>query len=283
MKNSMQLKAKIKNLSEEKKIAHEIILRNYMLERLLERISLSKYKDNFILKGGMLIAAMLGIDARSTLDMDATIKGQNLSEKQIKEVFEDIIKVKIDDNVCMKLIKVEDIREEAEYPGLRVSIETLLDKTKQTLQIDITTGDIITPQEINYSFKLMFEDRKIIIKAYNIETVLSEKLETIIVRGTTNTRMRDFYDIHTLLSDGSCSFEEKDFINAIHRTAQKRGTLQILKLEGDTALANVCKDSDMKNLWKRYTKKYIYAKNIEWATINKSLMSLWNLCKDSLR
>lgn len=282
MKNSMQLKAKIKNLSHEKRVAHEIILRNYMLERLLERISLSKYKDNFILKGGILIAAMLGIDARSTLDMDATIRGQNLSKKQIKEIFEDIINVKIDDNVSMKLIKIEDIREEAEYPGLRISIETVLDKTKQTLQIDVTTGDIITPEEINYSFKLMFEDRKIVIKAYNIETVLSEKLETIIVRSTTNTRMRDFYDIYTLLSDESCSFVERDFINAIKRTSSKRGSLEILKSEGDTALANVFKDSDIKNLWKIYTKKYSYAKNIEWDAINKSLMFLWNLCKDFL-
>ncbi len=181
-------------------IANSTFNRNFMLERLLERISVSEYKHSFILKGGMLIAAMVGIDTRTTMDMDATIKGQTLTETEITNIMKDILSIPFDDDVILSFRDIEEIREEADYPGYRVSIEAVLDKTKQVLKVDITTGDFVTPREVEYKFRLMFEDRAISIMAYNLETVLAEKFETVITRGLTNTRMRDFYDIYILTS-----------------------------------------------------------------------------------
>jgi len=198
MKTSTQLKALVRNLSKEKNVEAEIILRNFMLERLLERISISNYRNNFILKGGMLIAAIVGIDTRTTLDLDATIKAQILNEAEVTAIIDDILNVPIDDDVIFTFKSIEEIHEEADYPGYRVSIEAVLDKTRQVLKVDITTGDFVTPREVQYYFKLMFEDRTISIMAYNLETVLAEKFETVITRGVANTRMRDFYDIYIL-------------------------------------------------------------------------------------
>jgi predicted nucleotidyltransferase component of viral defense system len=192
MNTSTQLKALIRNLSKEKSVQAEIILRNFILERLLERISLSPFRDKFILKGGMLIAAMVGIDTRSTMDMDATIRGIPLSEEVLAEAMKVILDSPVDDGVKMTLKGFENIRDESEYPGIRISIEAILDKTRQVMKIDVTTGDKITPQAVEYSFRLLFEDRSISILAYNLETVLAEKLETILSRSTTNTRMRDY-------------------------------------------------------------------------------------------
>lgn len=155
MKTSTQLKALIRNLSRDKGINAEILLRNFMLERLLERISLSEYRDQFILKGGMLIAAMVGIDARATMDMDATIRGFELNEDKLKNVFNEILSIPVNDGVLMRLSKVESIRDESEYPGIRVSIESVLDKTRQTMKVDITTGDKITPRAIEYKFQFL--------------------------------------------------------------------------------------------------------------------------------
>ncbi len=174
MNTSTQLKALIGNLSKEKNVQAEIILRNFMLERLLERISLSPFRDKFILKGGMLVAAMVGIDTQSTMDMDATIRGISFTEEDLEEALKAILAYPVDDGVIMSINGFENIRDESEYPGIRVSIEALLDKTRQIMKVDITTDDIITPREIEYSFRLLFENRSISILAYNLETVLAE-------------------------------------------------------------------------------------------------------------
>ena len=217
MKTSTQLKALLRNLSKKTNAEAEILLRNFMLERFLERVSISEYRKNFILKSGMLIASMVGIDTRSTMDMDATIKGQKLTAEEISAVCTNILSVHIDDGVDLNLRDIEEIREEADYPGYRVSIEARLDKTRQTLKVDITTGDYVTPKEIEYRFKLMFEDREINILAYNLETVLAEKLETIITRGITNTRMRDFYDIYILINTHHMVAQRPEFYPKLAR------------------------------------------------------------------
>jgi predicted nucleotidyltransferase component of viral defense system len=222
MKTSTQLKALVRNLSKKAGVEAEILLRNFMLERFLERIAASKYKHNFILKGGMLIAAMVGIDTRTTMDMDASIKGQTLTASDITAIVEDILATPVDDGVEFTMRNIEEIREEADYPGFRLSIGAVLDKTKQTLKIDITTGDFVTPKEIEYNFKLMFEDRTISIMAYNLETVLAEKFETVINRSVTNTRMRDFYDIYILTTTQQFSLET--FRSALKKTVEKRDT-----------------------------------------------------------
>jgi hypothetical protein len=239
----------------------EILLRSFMLERFLERIAVSKYKYNFILKGGMLIAAMVGIETRTTMDMDATIKGQKLTAAEITAIFEDILTIPLDDGVELTMRGIDEIREEADYPGYRVSIGAVLDKTKQTLKIDITTGDYVTPREIEYSFKLMFEDRTISIMAYNLETVLAEKFETVVTRSVTNTRMRDSYDIYILTT--TQQFNSDTFKAALQKTVEKRGTSEQMDDMAD-AIQTVANSPIMLDLWQRYQKKYSYAADVTW-------------------
>jgi len=271
MKTSTQLKALIRNLSKEKQVEAEVILRNFMFERLLERIALSAYKDNFILKGGMLIAAMVGIDTRTTMDLDATIKAKNLSAAEIVTIITDILEVPIDDGVAFSFRDIQEIHEESDYPGYRVAINALFDKTKQTLKIDITTGDFVTPKEIEYSFKLMFEDRAINIMAYNLETVLAEKFETTITRGVASTRMRDFYDIYILTT--THSFDSATFSAALRKTTEKRNTIEQMA-DPEKIIESIASDSDMAELWTRYQKKYRYAGEITWEMVLGTLKRL---------
>ena len=261
MKTSTQLKALVRNLSKEKNVEAEIILRNFMLERLLERISISNHRNNFILKGGMLIAAIVGIDTRTTMDLDATIKARTLDKSEVAAIISDILSVSIDDDVLFTFKSIEEIREEADYPGYRVSIEAVLDKTRQVLKVDITTGDFVTPREVQYYFKLMFEDRTISIMAYNLETVLAEKFETVITRGVTNTRMRDFYDIYILTA--TQAFDTNIFCAAFKKTSEKRHTTsQMSDLEG--VIQTVAASNEIVALWSRYQKKYSYAADVTW-------------------
>jgi predicted nucleotidyltransferase component of viral defense system len=251
----------------------EIILRNFILERFLERVSVSQYKGNFILKGGMLIAAMVGIDTRTTMDMDATIRGQTLTETHIAEIIKNVISVPLDDNVSFAFRGIEEIREEADYPGYRVSVDAVLDKTRQTMHIDITTGDFVTPSEIEYSFRLMFEDRSISILAYSLETVLAEKFETIIARGLTNTRMRDFYDIYVLTSTQKT--DSGIFRAALEKTTGKRKTADQIAT-ADNTIERVAASQEMSNLWSRYRKKFSYAADVDWKMAIDSLRGLNN-------
>lgn len=273
MKTSMQLNALVRNLAKEKNVGAEIILRNYMLERLLERISLSEFKNSFILKGGMLIAAMVGMDARTTMDLDATLRGQDLTEQQIAALFQDIIAVEVDDHVAFTFKKIGEIREESEYPGYRISFEAKLDNTRQTLKVDVTTGDAITPREIEYQFNLMFEDRSISVFAYNLETVLAEKMESILIRGTTTTRMRDFYDIYILTAMQSANIDHAVYAAALRNTAEKRGSAAVL-LKAEKITRTVAESSVMQEQWRQYQKNYSYAGDISWDTVMSSVRKL---------
>lgn len=223
IKSSRQLKDLIRNLSKKNAADAQILMRSYMMERFLERVSLSAYRDRFILKGGMLVAAMVGLGVRSTMDLDATVKGADVNAKDVEKMISEIIMVPIEDGIIFQVNSISEIMEEAEYPGIRVTMTALFDGVRTPLKIDISTGDAITPKEIRYSFKLMLEDRSIAILAYNLETVLAEKLETIITRTTTNTRMRDFYDISVLLQLYGDTLN-RQFLHELLATARKRGT-----------------------------------------------------------
>ena len=247
IKTARQLKDLIRNLSREKSADAQILMRNYMMERFLERISLSEYRDKFILKGGMLVAAMVGLDARSTMDLDATIKGANVNVEDIENLISSIVTVPIDDGVKFQLKSISEIMDEAEYPGIRVSMSTTFDGVVTPLKIDISTGDAITPREVRYSFKLMLEDRSIDIWAYNLETVLAEKLETIITRTTTNTRGSEKY-----LNQAEEVFDEVE------------------------------NDSVMQKLWEAYRKKFSYASDLEWDVIMKAIRRLYVLCEKGI-
>lgn len=276
MNTATQLKALIRNISKEKKVNAQILLRNYMFERLLERISVSKYKYNFILKGGILIAAIVGIDTRSTMDMDATIKGIPVTKETIKVMFDEILDVNMNDSVDMDINGIDDIRDEAEYVGFRISLNTNFDGIKQTLKIDITIGDTITPCEIGYKFSLMLEDRIIEVLAYNLETVLAEKLETIISRGTANTRMRDFYDIYILTKLQADNINQELLVAALNETAKKRGTIALFD---DKALivSEISSSNILHDLWTRYQKKYDYAEDILWNDVMSAVEARLNI------
>ena len=278
IKTARQLKDLIRNLSRKKSADAQLLMRNYMMERFLERISLSEYRDKFILKGGMLVAAMVGLDARSTMDLDATVKGANVNVEDIENLISAIVSVPIDDGVKFQLKSISEIMDEAEYPGIRVSMTTTFDGVVTPLKIDISTGDAITPREIRYSFKLMLEDRSIDIWAYNLETVLAEKLETIITRTTTNTRMRDFYDLHILSQLHGQSIVPADLRAALIATAKKRGTEKYLA-DAPAAFDEVEADPNMEKLWQAYQKKFSYAADLSWHTVVESIRSLYRLAR----
>lgn len=279
IKTSTQLKDLIRNLSKKKATNAQILMRNYMMERFLERMSLSEYQDKFILKGGMLVAAMVGLDARSTMDIDATVKGATVSVGEVEKMIESIISVSMVDGVEFRVKRVSEIMDEAEYPGIRVSMETKFDGVKTPLKIDISTGDAITPREVRYSFKLMLENRSIEIWAYNLETVLAEKLETAVTRATTNTRMRDFYDLHILSQIYAQSILPSDLRAAIIATAKKRGTEKYLS-DAFAAFDEVEADSNMEKLWLAYQKNFSYAVDLPWHTVMDSIRRLYRLAQD---
>lgn len=261
MKNAMQLKAIIKNIAKEKHISAQLVMQNFMLERLLERISVSRYRQNFILKGGFLIAAMVGLDTRATMDMDATIKGLSVNAQTVREMFEEIFKIELGDSVTFSFRSIGNIRDGDEYAGYRVSLSANYPPMAVPLKLDITTGDKITPKEIEYQFKLLLEDRSISVLAYNLETIMAEKLETVISRGDQNTRPRDYYDIYILAKLQCSNVKPAALKAALNATAEKRGSRAVVK-DYRKIMANVKNSEIMQKQWRNYQKDFEYTANI---------------------
>lgn len=264
--NVMKFKAMIKKIGQEKQISAQLVLQNYMLERLLERVSLSAYKDNFILKGGLLIASMVGLNSRATMDMDTTIRNYPVDKTSVSKMFEEILNIKLNDDIFFDFVSIGKIRELDEYDGFRVSLTGNYSTIKTPLKIDVTTGDKITPNAILYKYPLVFEDKFLEIFAYNLETILAEKLETIISRGDQNTRPRDFYDIYILYKLRKDEIDFEILKKAIQNTSAKRGSLKIL--QNYLLVVEQIKDSKaMLKHWNIYQKQYNYAKDIDFVEI----------------
>lgn len=277
MRNAMQLKAVIKNISKDKHISAQLVMQNFMLERLLERISVSKYRQNFILKGGFLIAAMVGLDTRATMDMDATIKGWPVNEESIKNMFLDICKIDLQDDVTFEFKKIGEIREGDDYTGYRVSLSANYPPMAMPLKLDITTGDKITPREIEYRFKLLLEDREIPVLAYNLETVMAEKLETVVSRGDQNTRPRDYYDIYILAKMQYKNIETEYLRAALDATSKKRGSSEILKEYKN--IIDIVRNSDvMIKQWRIYQRDFEYATDISFDEVCDAVVRMMDLC-----
>jgi len=275
MRKAMQLKSKMKEMALKNKIPAQAVLQNFMLERLLERITVSKYKDIFILKGGMLIASMIGIGSRTTMDMDATLRGYPLSDETIRDIFTDICAISLDDDVVLTLNYIVPIREQDEYGGYRLAITARYETINTPLKIDITTGDIITPEAVRYSFHSSFEEKRIEIWAYNIETILAEKVETILRRSVLNTRPRDFYDVYILMKTHQGMIDKDIFIAALNATAQKRVSLTALQ-DQKKILHTIQSDPIMRQHWDLYCKENFYANNIEFDEVINSLVDILN-------
>ena len=275
MSKAMQLKAKIKNLALKNHVPAQAVLQNFMLERLLERISLSKYKDMVILKGGMLIASMVGINSRTTMDMDATLRGYPLTEKAIQEALSEICAIPLGDEVTLELDHIAPIRDDDEYGGFRVAIIAKYESINTPLKIDITTGDIITPDAIRYAFHSNFENKKIEVWAYNVETILAEKVETILRRSVLNTRPRDFYDVYIIMKTQRQTIHKRIFVSALSATSKKRLSLGALQ-DKDKILLTIKTDPIMRQRWDRYCKDNYYANGIEFDEVIEVLIDIIN-------
>lgn len=265
----------MKKMASERNISAQLVMQNYMMERLLERVSLSKYKENFILKGGFLIAAIVGLDTRTTMDLDTTIKGFELTHDSIYEIFEDICKITVEDNITFSVNRTIDIRETDDYPGIRVSLTATYPPLKVPMTVDVTTGDKITPHEIEYTFRLLFDERSISIMAYNLETILAEKLETILSRNIANTRPRDFYDVYILYTLRGFECDYTILKSALEETAKKRGSLSVLG-RYKSIIESIRKDSGMQNFWTNYKKEFDYAKDISFEETCDAIISIIN-------
>ena len=273
MSKAMQLKARIKNLASKYHVPAQAVLQNFMLECLLERISISKYKDMIVLKGGMLIASLVGISSRTTMDMDATLRGYPLSEETIQTAFTEICAIQLDDEVSFELGYIEPIRDDDEYGGYRVAIVARYESINTPLKIDITTGDIITPSAIRYTFHSNFENKEVEVWAYTIETILAEKVETILRRSVLNTRPRDFYDVYIIMKTQRQVISQETFVTALHATCVKRMSQKALQSK-DEILRNIQSDPAMQQRWDRYCKENYYANGIKFDDVISLLFEI---------
>ena len=271
IKTATQLKAKIRNLSGGDNDRARMLIRNFVMERFLERVALSPYRNNFILKGGMLVAAVVGLETRATMDIDTTVRALPLTDENARKVVEDIIRVEVPDGVSFAISKESGIMEGHDYPGYRFMLEATLDRMRQAIKIDISTGDVITPGAVEYSYRLMFEDRAISIWTYNLETLLGEKLETIMARENANTRMRDFYDIHALAERKPIDYGV--LREAFLATSRKRETTESIP-RFDTILESVRTDSEMGAMWERYRKENYFVGELSWDEVNRDVKEL---------
>ncbi len=272
IKNAQSLMAKAKNLATKCNITSNEVLQNYMFERILERLSISKYKSNFILKGGLLLSSIMGIDTRTTMDMDTCIKGITLSDDELYKVLNEILDIDIKDNVKFEIINSEPIRVEDDYGGLKYNILATFDNLKVNLNIDIATGDTITPREIEYNYKMLFEDRELQIMTYNIESIIAEKFQTVISRGVFNSRMKDYYDLYYLITYKD--FSKENLRQAIIKTFEKRNT-NLNDIEN--TLSIIKESSFTKDLWKSYSKKHKYTTNIKFEEIMNAIYKITDI------
>ncbi len=265
--NSMQLKDKLKNISKEKDVDFNTLLRFYMYDRFIERLAVSKYKNNFILKGGFYLSTLFGVESRTTMDIDTAFRNANFNEETLSKMMNEIISIDLNDNVKLDYLGISNIRDEDEYGGYRISIQVELENVKEKFHIDVATGDLITPKEIIYKYKPILSDNYIKLWAYNMETVLAEKLETIFSRAELNSRMRDYYDIYLIYMRNWENINLEHFNNAITNTFSNReysGNLH--------QTVSIIKNSKiLKDRWENYQKKYSYCNNISFDEIMKCI------------
>lgn len=269
---AMSLKGRIKNYAKNNNIAAQVVLQNYMFERFLERLSMSEYSEKFVVKGGMLIAAIVGLDTRSTMDLDTTLRNLPLTEEQISLSLGSICKLDLNDDVSFVIKSIVPIRKDDIYGGYCVRMDAIYDTIVTPLSIDVSTGDIITPEAVKYEFGGIFDENvKIVLWGYNIETVMAEKVETILRRGVFTTRPRDFYDVYIL--ETTQKYDKKVFKEALNATAIHRGSLEKIN-DVNGIMGQISSSADLKNMWDKYQKKFAYAKGISFLDLMSSIEKL---------
>lgn len=273
---SAQVKGKIKNIAKTNNADARTLLRLYMMERFLERVAVSDYSDNFIIKGGILVTSMIGVSMRSTMDIDTSVRNINLSKEDFLHVIKEVSEIDLQDGVILKVKNVTEIMDEMEYPGIRIAIDSFMDGLVTPIKIDISTGDAITPEAIEYEYKLMLEERSIKLWSYNLETILAEKIQTILARGILNTRMRDFYDVYTLAFRYEHNINLKVLRQAFEATCSNRNTINLLS-EGNKIIDVIKNDSEINNLWISYQKKFDYAREIKFEDALTSVTIIYSM------
>lgn len=270
-----QIKGRIKSVAKQNNADARTLMRIYMMERFLERLAQSEYRDNFIIKGGILVTAMIGVAHRSTMDIDTSMKNLNLSAEDALRVVNQVKDIDLDDGVSFEVKDVSNIMDEMEYPGIRVTMNANVGKLITPLKIDISTGDVITPRAIEFNYDLLLEDRSISLWSYNLETILAEKLQTVLARGILNTRMRDFYDIRMLLDTYEDKVNKAVLKDAFAATCKKRET-DHLQEQAEDIIKIIDADEQLQVLWRAYQKKYSYAAEIDYASVISGVRKLMN-------
>lgn len=268
-----QIKGRIKSVAKQNNADARTLMRIYMMERFLERLAQSEYRDNFIIKGGILVTAMIGVAHRSTMDIDTSMKNLNLSAEDALRVVNQVKDIDLDDGVSFDVKDVSNIMDEMEYPGIRVTMNANVGRLITPLKIDISTGDVITPRAIEFNYDLLLEDRSISLWSYNLETILAEKLQTVLARGILNTRMRDFYDIRMLLDTYEDKVNKVVLKDAFAATCNKRGT-DHLQEQAEEIIKIIEADEQLRVLWRAYQKKYSYAAEIDYASVISGVRKL---------
>lgn len=268
-----QIKGRIKSVAKQNNADARTLMRIYMMERFLERLAQSEYRDNFIIKGGILVTAMIGVAHRSTMDIDTSMKNLNLSAEDALRVVNQVKDIDLDDGVSFEVKDVSNIMDEMEYPGIRVTMNANVGRLITPLKIDISTGDVITPRAIEFNYDLLLEDRSISLWSYNLETILAEKLQTVLARGILNTRMRDFYDIRMLLDTYEDKVNKAVLKEAFAATCKKRGT-DHLQEQAEEIIKIIEADEQLQVLWRAYQKKYSYAAEIDYASVISGVRKL---------
>lgn len=268
-----QIKGRIKSVAKQNNPDARTLMRIYMMERFLERLAQSEYRDNFIIKGGILVTAMIGVAHRSTMDIDTSMKNLNLSAEDALRVVNQVKDIDLDDGVSFEVKDVSNIMDEMEYPGIRVTMNANVGRLITPLKIDISTGDVITPRAIEFNYDLLLEDRSISLWSYNLETILAEKLQTVLARGILNTRMRDFYDIRMLLDTYEDKVNKAVLKDAFAATCKKRGT-DHLQEQAEEIIKIIEADEQLQVLWRAYQKKYSYAAEIDYASVISGVRKL---------
>lgn len=268
-----QIKGRIKSVAKQNNADARTLMRIYMMERFLERLAQSEYRDNFIIKGGILVTAMIGVAHRSTMDIDTSMKNLNLSAEDALRVVNRVKDIDLDDGVSFDVKDVSNIMDEMEYPGIRVTMNANVGRLITPLKIDISTGDVITPRAIEFNYDLLLEDRSISLWSYNLETILAEKLQTVLARGILNTRMRDFYDIRMLLDTYEDKVNKAVLKDAFAATCKKRGT-DHLQEQDEEIIKIIEADEQLQVLWRAYRKKYSYAADIDYASVISGVRKL---------
>ena len=268
-----QIKGRIKSVAKQNNADARTLMRIYMMERFLERLAQSEYRDNFIIKGGILVTAMIGVAHRSTMDIDTSMKNLNLSAEDALRVVNQVKDIDLDDGVSFEVKDVSNIMDEMEYPGIRVTMNANVGRLITPLKIDISTGDVITPRAIEFNYDLLLEDRSISLWSYNLGTILAEKLQTVLARGILNTRMRDFYDIRMLLDTYEDKVNKAVLKDAFAATCKKRGT-DHLQEQAEEIIKIIEADEQLQVLWRAYQKKYSYAAEIDYASVISGVRKL---------